>query len=291
MAYMNETIYKRYVDLLDKGLTKRDALLKVGVPRSTMRDYINRRINDLTYPYHILKKSSGITIVIDGAIYKVTKHFAEKERIFIQSLLLRNDMKVTQAEKKKIEILKFSDKVVKSVSVNKDFKLKNGKAYYKKYELSLDLFNAAKAALSKSGSNKTNKISNFLDLLVENPDKDVIKQLYPFLIHNDIEICDNGYILAYKAINRNFKDIRTNSIDNSVGKRVTMDRNDVDSNSNNTCSVGLHVGSLSYIEKIYKDVIIVKCILNPKDVVSVPKDYNGAKCRVCEYKVVGVHSD
>ena len=41
---------------------------------------------------------------------------------------------------------------------------------------------------------------------------------------------------------------------------------------------------------MYKfNVIIVSCIVNPMNVVSIPTDYNGAKMRVCEYKVSAVH--
>jgi hypothetical protein len=111
------------------------------------------------------------------------------------------------------------------------------------------------------------------------------------LSFNDIEICDNGYILAYKGVSDDFKDIRTGKFDNSVGKYVEEDRKLVDNNPKAACSRGLHVGSLDYINQIYNynGYRIVACIINPEDVVSVPDDYNGAKMRVCKYKVVKVH--
>ena len=124
---------------------------------------------------------------------------------------------------------------------------------------------------------------------MQNPDKDVIRQIYPFLMHNDIKICNNGYLLTYKSIRKDFRDHYTGTYDNSVGKYVKMDRDKVDSNPNKTCSHGLHVGSLSYIDQIYSNNIIVSCIVNPMNVVSIPTDYNGAKMRVCEYKVSAVH--
>jgi hypothetical protein len=102
-------------------------------------------------------------------------------------------------------------------------------------------------------------------------------------------------LLTYKSIRKDFTDHYTGTYDNSVGKYVKMDRYKVDPNPNKTCSHGLHVGSLSYIDQIYNNNnnnnnnIIVSCIVNPVNVVSIPTDYNGAKMRVCEYKVSAVH--
>lgn len=62
---------------------------------------------------------------------------------------------------------------------------------------------------------------------------------------------------------------------------------------NYTCSRGLHVGSMSYINKYYIGINnrIIKCKVHPKDFVSIPVDYSGAKARVCEYKVLADFTD
>ncbi len=65
-----------------------------------------------------------------------------------------------------------------------------------------------------------------------------------------------------------------------------MPRNEVDENSEVTCSQGLHVASYSYMDH-YPGERIVICKVNPKDVVAVPADYNNAKMRVSGYEVVG----
>ena len=68
-----------------------------------------------------------------------------------------------------------------------------------------------------------------------------------------------------------------------------MNRADVDDDSQNTCSRGLHACASSYLGNFYSNspdarVVVVK--VDPKDVVSVPYDYNFSKMRVCRYEVL-----
>jgi hypothetical protein len=89
-------------------------------------------------------------------------------------------------------------------------------------------------------------------------------------------------------------------MDNSPGKIVEMERNAVDDNMHNTCSTGLHFCSKEYLPhfgnrdsgKKADRVVILK--INPRDVVSIPADYNATKGRACRYEVIGelgVHPD
>ena len=294
MSYMNEKIYNKYINLLNQGKSKAEALRRINVPRSTMSDYIKRRDKLIKHEYHLIKRKDDLRIIIGSDSYKLTKSFIDKNDFLVEDLLIRDDMILNNAEFKLIESLKYNESIVEVTEITKsDFELKNNKAYYKGIELSIDLFNVLKAAFEKRNdkkqSDKNNKtIINFVNLLMKNPDKDVIRQVYPFLMHNDIKICNNGYILAYKSITMDFKDHYTKKIDNSVGKYVFMDRDKVNKDPNITCS---HVGSLSYIKQTYDNGQIVKCIVNPADIVSIPKDYNGSKCRVCKYKVTGLYKD
>ena len=290
MSYMNEKIYNKYINLLNQGKSKAEALRKVNVPRSTMSDYIKRRDKLIKHEYHLIKRKDDLRIIIGSDSYKLTKSFIDKNDFLVEDLLIRDDMILNNAEFKLIESLKYNESIVEVIEITKsDFKLKNNKAYYKGIELSIDLFNVLKAAFEKQNDKNNKTIINFVNLLMQNPDKDVIRQIYPFLMHNDIKICNNGYLLTYKSIRKDFTDHYTGTYDNSVGKYVKMDRDKVDSNRNKTCSHGLHVGSLSYIDQIYSNNIIVSCIVNPMNIVSIPTDYNGAKMRVCEYKVSAVH--
>lgn len=120
-----------------------------------------------------------------------------------------------------------------------------------------------------------------------NPNGQNIEDLYDFIEHGNMPITSDGCFLAYKVVNSNYKDKYTKSFDNSVGSICEMKRDYVDSNRNQACSTGLHVCTFDYIDE-YKDfddkVMIVK--VNPKDVVSVPYDYNFAKMRCCRYEVI-----
>lgn len=127
----------------------------------------------------------------------------------------------------------------------------------------------------------------FFERLMQNPSRDAIYQLYGFLVHNDIEITDDGYILAWKRVNINYTDLYTGTIDNSPGKVVSVPRNTVDENKNRTCSHGLHVAAKSYLPHYGGGRgVIIQCKIDPADVVAIPTDYDNAKMRVCRYTVL-----
>lgn len=135
-----------------------------------------------------------------------------------------------------------------------------------------------------------NALVAFMDNLLSNPSKRAIDELYGFLENNSLPITPDGCILAYKAVNKDYKDIHSGSFDNRIGAKPTMHRNMVDDNCNRTCSTGLHFASLDYARGFRTHdghLMIVK--VNPRDVVSIPIDYNHQKARCCAYEVVGEH--
>jgi hypothetical protein len=161
---------------------------------------------------------------------------------------------------------------------------------------------------------------NFWKNLAANPDKAVRSQLFGFLEHNGHPITKNGYFLAYKAVDvkRRYdketgmpvydrieyseetgepleEPITQNFVFTSmhkgpfggtiqVGKPVRMPRKDCDPNPNVTCSQGLHVGSMEYVGTFGgPNSVVLEVLVNPRNVVAVPTDYNNTKMRVCEY--------
>jgi hypothetical protein len=127
----------------------------------------------------------------------------------------------------------------------------------------------------------------FMENLMENPSKRSVDQVYGFLEKNKLPITEDGHFLAYKKVRTDYLDIHSGTIDNHIGAVVTMDRNLVDDNPDSHCSSGLHFCSESYLSQFggsRDPVMILK--INPADVVSIPKDYNGAKGRCCKYVVV-----
>jgi hypothetical protein len=132
----------------------------------------------------------------------------------------------------------------------------------------------------------------FLHNVMENPSMQSQRELYDFLEHENLPITEDGYFLAYKAVRSDFKDKYRGVFDNSVGQVCEMVRAKVDDNREVGCSQGLHAGALSYVASYGSvdsgdKIVIVK--INPKDVVSVPKDCDCQKLRTCRYEVVGLY--
>jgi hypothetical protein len=139
----------------------------------------------------------------------------------------------------------------------------------------------------------------FWDKLRENPSAQSVAELTDFLSYKELPITEDGDLIAYKGVQMNYYSATGNKdtivlqgtvdsegkIYNGVGEVIEVARNNVDDNRNNECSFGLHCGSLDYARGFSARLVLVK--VNPKDVVSVPKDYSFQKCRVCKYEVVG----
>lgn len=126
---------------------------------------------------------------------------------------------------------------------------------------------------------------NFLKNMMANPSNRAQNELYAFLEYGNLPITPDGYFLAYKRVDDNYMDCHSHSIDNSVGQTVEMPRGAVDDRSEVTCSHGLHFCSLEYIKHFWGSHLMVLKI-NPRDVVSIPVDYNNTKGRCCKYEVI-----
>lgn len=143
-------------------------------------------------------------------------------------------------------------------------------------------------AMKCGDSAKVDILVSFFANLINNPSKRAINELYGFLVAADIEITEDGHFLAYKRIRNNWKDIHSNTMLNKPGMTVWMQRHDVDDDKEQTCSSGLHVCSKGYLPHFGNahNSRTVLCKVNPRDVVSVPTDYNNTKLRCNEYVVL-----
>ena len=129
-------------------------------------------------------------------------------------------------------------------------------------------------------------LTNFMKNLFSNPSKRAVDELYGFLEAGNMPITEDGHFLAYKKVREDYKDVHSGTFDNSVGQVVSMVRNKVDENKDNTCSSGLHFCSFDYLKSFGGSRIMILKI-NPADVVSIPSDYDQQKGRCCRYEVVG----
>lgn len=145
---------------------------------------------------------------------------------------------------------------------------------------------------------------NFTELLFDNVDPYIREQLYDWLMYQvrngRLTLTNEGKFLGYKGINPNLTSIHSGPgivngtpmnghLDNSPGTTIEMARESVDANPNQTCSTGLHVGSFDYAKMFGSVVVLVE--VDPRDVISVPYDYDGQKIRTCKYKVIKVVDD
>jgi hypothetical protein len=240
----------------------------------------------------ILNQSSGVlTIVDNGTVYN-----ADRQHPFFQYLVeaySKNDMEL---------FLEYYNKkqVVENV-INKHggAELKDGKLYYKGQEVHNTYADRVKQAVYEGLP--VDPMLRFFEKLMTNPSAQSIEQLPAFLSHENLPICEDGDFLAYKTVSSDMYSkaagkmnlIRGKShngrIYNAVGEVIECPRNEVNDNRGQTCSYGLHVGSLQYsgpggYYNCPNDVVII-CKVNPRDVVSVPDDYEGQKMRVCRYEV------
>lgn len=174
-----------------------------------------------------------------------------------------------------------------AIHTNNEVTIDENGVLYKDFKLQGEMADAITLMFIEGRLDANSNLVHFIDNLVQNPDSRVLAQLYPFVQHNDIKISDDGYILAYKKVREDYKDIHSGTMDNSPGKVLEMPRNMVENDPDKTCAAGLHVCAKAYLEHFGSTndrVVMVK--VHPKDVVSVPYDYDGAKMRACRYEVL-----
>jgi hypothetical protein len=125
----------------------------------------------------------------------------------------------------------------------------------------------------------------FVKRLMKNPSARAVRELFGFLEKNQLPITEDGFILGYKGVTSEYKDVHTQRVDNRVGAVIPrMNRFDVDDDHTVECSNGYHIGSREYATGFGARTIIVK--FDPADVISVPSGESSWKVRVCFYQVI-----
>lgn len=149
----------------------------------------------------------------------------------------------------------------------------------------------------------------FWEKVAQNPDARSREQLFAWLQSHDFTITDEGDIVGYKGVREakagEYTSVNTSgaatvdgklfkgAIPNQPGSIVTMPRTEVNSNPDASCSKGLHVGDWSYASG-FGGPVTLEVHVNPRDVVSIPRDSSARKMRCCKYKVIqriGKHYD
>jgi hypothetical protein len=140
---------------------------------------------------------------------------------------------------------------------------------------------------------------NFMEKIAGNPNDHSRDQAWDWLNNHDFTITDDGDVVAYKGVTSDGKggyrsgysghafvdDEEVHGhVPNYVGAVVTMPRSEVAHDPSTACHSGLHVGTFRYA-KSYAQGAMLRVLVNPRDIVSVPTDARGEKIRVCRYVV------
>lgn len=126
----------------------------------------------------------------------------------------------------------------------------------------------------------------FMGKLIRNPNPEIFNQMWAFIQECGMCLTNNGNFLAYKNVNKDFTSIYDGKTDNTPGTVLRMDRKSVEYDPDNTCSSGLHFAAWGYLQHYSFGGKTVIVSVNPKDVVSIPTDYNHQKGRACKYKII-----
>jgi hypothetical protein len=116
-----------------------------------------------------------------------------------------------------------------------------------------------------------------------------IKELMDFMSKGDLQIADDGSILAYKVLksgNGAFVDCHSGSVTQKLGSFVQMDEKLVDPNRRNECSTGLHIARRGYLRHFPGNIITLVKVA-PEDVIAVPPGEPN-KMRAKGYHIVAV---
>jgi len=148
---------------------------------------------------------------------------------------------------------------------------------------------------------KSWKKSTKKQIIIENKeggeDKYFVKAenlLEKFYARNEGEFEELGTVYElYEKIIKNdehttvYTDAHSGTTKIILGQPVSISRSQCDSNPDQTCSKGLHLGSTNFMSKGYFGEVGLVCLCNPMHVVAVPYT-GGQKLRTSEYLPIGI---
>lgn len=140
---------------------------------------------------------------------------------------------------------------------------------------------------------------NFMERLQANPSYQARTEIGEWAIKARMPITPDGFILAYKKVNKDYTSIHDGKFDNTPDlvnpKVMPGGRGNVDDNRNNHCSRGLHFCSKDYLphfgSKSADEARLLLLKIDPADVVSIPNDYSFTKGRAWRYWVIADVTD
>lgn len=147
-----------------------------------------------------------------------------------------------------------------------------------------------KVAELVAGGHPVEPLNKFFNKLAQAPAQHVWNEALLFITANNMSLFEDGDVLGYKKVRNDFRDMHSGRFDNSPGAVVSMPRHEVNDDRRISCSSGLHVAAFDYAAGFGNGRLMVVKV-HPKDIVSVPYDYNDQKMRTCGYTVVAEMKD
>lgn len=225
----------------------------------------------MAYPFII--QGTNLTVVIDGNPHTISGTHVTFEKV-VEAIKAGDWDKVKDIIEPKKVVLNYG---MGNVSIQGETLYWKGKPWHNAM--------ATRMIQMLTDGFPIDPMVKFMENLMMNPSNRSVQELYGFLEKNNLPITPDGYFLAYKKVRSDYKDVHSGTFDNSPGQVVEMPRNEVDDVASRTCSHGLHFCSKEYLQHFNGDrIVIVK--INPRDVVSIPTDYNDSKGRCCRYEVI-----
>lgn len=243
----------------------------------------------MRYTYFSNNDGANITVQIDGDLLSASSehpHFdVIRDKVFnddVDGLVDLFDPSKTVAEK----FSQLSDRV--SVA--------GGRVFFDGDQVD-NVLSGQILSFVKEGVSDWQPLVAFYDRLMTNLNGHTRGQLYRWLADRQFEITPDGKFLAYKGLNPDLGSVHAGPavvdgvavnghVPNQVGSTITFPRSQVDSDSAVGCSTGLHAGTWEYASSFGS--VVVKVLIDPVDVVSVPTDCEDQKLRVCKYKVLEI---
>lgn len=221
--------------------------------------------------------SDSVTVYLDGKPFTINKQ-AQTFNAVLKGLRANNEDAVRSA-------VNIRDTIVSSLGKSSGGKVQisNGEIMYGDRRVTGLVASRVFSMIDMGLS--VDPMVRFIENLMQNPSKRAVDELFGFLDACKLPITEDGHFLAYKRVRGDYMDVHSGTMNNAVGQVLSMERNLVDEDKNNTCSYGLHFCSYDYLAH-FSGARIVVVKINPADVVAIPADYNNSKGRTCKYEVV-----
>ena len=187
-------------------------------------------------------------------------------------------------------------KVINSVETSNLLIKKGDSIYFKGVsELSLpkELVEAIITAENNNDELKLEAYKNFWTLMSLNPNEECRKNLFWFLTKYDMTIAKCGFFVGYRNVDTTgeegvYTDHHSHTFRIKIGEMVTMPREKCDCDSSISCSRGLHCSSVGWLKRNYFGNTGLACLVDPSQVVAVPKVDDYGKLRTCAYLPIKV---